>query len=139
MNNSLPNEVRIIGITIFTDVRGSLCAIESSKDIEFDIKRIFYVFGTKKNVSRGNHAHRSAKQLLVVLSGSLRINVEYNSRKEAFLLSSPKVGLYLPPMTWSVEIPLQDETIYLVLTSERYNESDYIHNYVEFIKAGDYT
>lgn len=137
MFNNFSNEVQLFDIRMFKDDRGSLCVVESKKDLPFDIKRIFYVFGTKRNISRGNHAHKTSKQFLVVLNGLLKVSAENRGNINSFLLSSSNVGLYLPPLTWSVETPIEDGTIYLVLTSEEYNESDYIHNYSDFIRAGD--
>lgn len=111
--------------------------IESKKDLPFEIKRIFYVVGTKKDVSRGNHAHKTSEQLLIVLNGYLRVRVENRGKVNSFLLSSSNIGLYLPPLSWSVETPIENGTIYLVLSSEEYKESDYIRNYSDFVKVGD--
>ena len=37
-----------------SDKRGSLVSIDSSVGLPFDVKRIYYIFGTQKNVSRGH-------------------------------------------------------------------------------------
>jgi dTDP-4-dehydrorhamnose 3,5-epimerase-like enzyme len=137
MDNSFINEVQLFEIRTFSDDRGSLCVIESHKDLAFCTKRIFYVFDTKKNVTRGDHAHKKSKQFLVVLQGALRVTVETRYGSSNYLLSSPTIGLYLPPMTWTIETPTEDGTIYLVLSSEEYDDSDYIRNHSDFIKAGD--
>ena len=137
MDKRFANEVRLIDIRTFDDNRGSLCVIESKKDLPFEIKRIFYVVGTKKYVSRGNHAHRTSEQLLIILNGYLRVSVENRGKVKSFLLSSSNIGLYLPPLSWSVETPIENGTIYLVLSSAEYKESDYIRNYSDFVKVGD--
>lgn len=137
MDNRLANEVQLFEIRMFDDDRGSLCVIESRKDLPFEIKRIFYVVSTKKDVSRGNHAHKTSEQLLIVLNGTLRVSVENRGKINSFLLSSSNIGLYLPPLSWSVETPIENGTIYLVLSSEEYEESDYIRNYSDFVRAGD--
>ena len=41
------------------DERGSLVSLEQNKNIPFEIKRIYYIFGTKDGVSRGFHAHKN--------------------------------------------------------------------------------
>ena len=40
------------------DERGHLVVVEGHQDIPFDIKRIFYIYGSDKEVVRGQHANR---------------------------------------------------------------------------------
>ena len=47
---------KIIDLLIKGDNRGSLVAIEENQTIPFSIKRVYYIFGTKDNVTRGYHA-----------------------------------------------------------------------------------
>ena len=54
---------KIIDLLIKGDNRGSLVAIEENHTIPFSIKRVYYIFGTKDNVTRGYHAHLNLKQL----------------------------------------------------------------------------
>jgi hypothetical protein len=40
------------------DERGSLVAVEPDRDIPFEIRRAYYIFGTGEGVSHGLHAHQ---------------------------------------------------------------------------------
>ena len=40
------------------DDRGHLVIVEGIKDIPFDIKRVFYLYGSDPEVVRGQHANR---------------------------------------------------------------------------------
>lgn len=40
------------------DDRGHLVIVEGQNDIPFEIKRIFYIYGSDSEVVRGQHANR---------------------------------------------------------------------------------
>ena len=77
---------------IFGDHRGQLVALESNRQIPFDIKRVFYIYGSQEGVSRGNHAHYKAKQFLVALNGSCKITLDDGRKKETFTLNKQFLG-----------------------------------------------
>ena len=56
-------KIESINFDVKGDERGSLIALESNKNIPFDIKRVYYIFGTKPNVVRGKHAHKKLQQV----------------------------------------------------------------------------
>lgn len=62
------NEHKVLG-----DERGQLVALESTRQVPFEIKRVFYIYGTKNNISRGNHSHYKTKQYLISVSGSCKV------------------------------------------------------------------
>ena len=52
------NLVKMLDFQQKGDERGKLVVIEGKQDIPFDIKRAFYIFGSDKDVVRGQHANR---------------------------------------------------------------------------------
>ena len=64
------------------DETGSLIAIESGKNINFDIKRVYYIFDTKSDIVRGKHAHQNLKQILICVSGSCKILLDNGIKKK---------------------------------------------------------
>ncbi len=48
---------------------GKLVALEKNEDFPFDIKRVYYIWGTDEKVVRGKHAHRKLEQVVVCLAG----------------------------------------------------------------------
>ena len=111
-----------IKIPKFADIRGSLASIDNL--IHFKIKRVYYLYSLKKNVSRGKHSHIKNKQFFVCLNG--KVEVKFKNRK--FILSKPNFGLLVKPEEWHEIIPKLDYTIILVLASEHYDKKDYIYN-----------
>ncbi len=50
---------------------GSLTSLENSKEIPFDVKRIFYLYDIPGGENRGGHAHKECHQMLVAASGAV--------------------------------------------------------------------
>ena len=74
---------------------GNLVPVESNKDIPFDIKRVFYVYGVKNQDDRGKHSHYKTKQILICLSGKVEVMVHDGNRENRYLLESPQQALYI--------------------------------------------
>jgi dTDP-4-dehydrorhamnose 3,5-epimerase-like enzyme len=113
---------------------GSLVFLEANRDIPFAFKRVYYTYGVKEGVVRGHHAHKTLEQLLICVYGAIEIMCDNGEKKEYTVLEDPAKGLYVAPGIWHTMKWLQDDSVLLVLTSEYYDESDYIRYYDEFIR-----
>ena len=117
------------------DDRGHLVVIEGNKDVPFDIKRIFYIYGSDPNVVRGQHANRETEFVLVNVAGKSKVKVYDGKGNEAiFILNRPHTGIYLPTMVWKDMYDFSEDSVLLVLASEAYNPNEYIRNYDEFVE-----
>ncbi|MEG0020953.1 MAG: FdtA/QdtA family cupin domain-containing protein, partial [Oscillospiraceae bacterium] len=58
------------------DERGKLVVIEGNIDIPFDIKRVFYIYGSDSEVVRGQHANRKTEFVLINVSGTSKVKVK---------------------------------------------------------------
>ena len=126
--------IKIVSFPPLGDDRGSLVALEGLKTVPFEIKRVYYIFGTKKNVSRGFHAHRNIKQVVVCVTGSCRFVIDDGNNREEVLLNSPTKGLLIENFIWREMHDFTSDCVLIVLASEYYKESDYIRNYKDFLK-----
>ena len=54
---------------------GTLIPFSLKKDIPFQTKRVFIIYGNK-NFIRGNHAHHKCSQYLVPISGKMEVEIE---------------------------------------------------------------
>ena len=116
------------------DARGSLIAIEEGYNAPFDIKRVYYIFDTKKGVERGFHAHRNLKQICIAVKGECAFVLDDGSTREEIKLNSPKQGLLIEDLIWREMKNFSDDCVLLVLASEHYDENDYIRDYQTFKK-----
>ena len=116
------------------DARGHLVVIEGMKNVPFDIKRIFYMYGTEENVVRGQHANKLSEFVLVNLCGMCKIYVDDGKNQEVILLDKPHKGIYLEKMVWKNMYDFSKDSVLLVLSSEVYDTREYIRDYEEFQK-----
>lgn len=127
--------VRINKHKVLGDSRGRLVAIESLKNVPFEIKRIFYIYGTQRGVDRGDHAHLKTMQYLIAVHGSCKISFDDGKEVKTYDLTSPEFGLLQQPMVWGTMHDFTDDCVLLVLANEYYDEADYIRDYREFLDA----
>lgn len=113
---------------------GFLSFLERQKDINFDIKRIYYIYQVPKGIIRGHHAHKELNQLLIALNGKIKVILDNGQEKTEHILTDPSQGLFVGKGIWRTMEWLEDNAILLVLASEYYDEKDYIRDYDEFIK-----
>ena len=116
------------------DDRGSLVALEGNETIPFDIKRVYYLFATEKDVTRGLHAHLALKQVLLCVIGSCQILLDDGVVRESVFLDSPTKGLLVESLVWREMTQFSSDCVLLVIASEHYDESDYIRDYDKFKK-----
>ena len=117
------------------DERGHLVIVEGNIDIPFEIKRIFYIYGSDKDVVRGKHANRKSEFILINLAGSSKVKVKDGKGNEAiFCLNRPHTGIYLPKLIWKDMYDFSKDSVLLCLSSEHYDADEYIRDYDEFVK-----
>lgn len=117
---------------VLGDERGQLVAIESGIHIPFEIKRVFYIYGTQPNVPRGQHSHHKTQQYLIAVSGSCQVTLDNGQEKVTHILDQPHIGLFQDAMVWGSMHDFSPDCVLLVLANEHYNDSDYIRSYPEF-------
>lgn len=117
------------------DKRGRLVIVEGMKDIPFDIKRIFYIYGTQKDVVRGQHANLRSEFVLINVAGKSKVRVKDGKGNEGiFSLNRPHTGIYLPNMVWKDMYDFSEDSVLLVLASEHYDAEEYIRDYDKFVE-----
>jgi UDP-2-acetamido-3-amino-2,3-dideoxy-glucuronate N-acetyltransferase len=115
------------------DIRGLLSFGEVQRPVPFPIKRYFLVFGVPSEHTRGEHAHKTLHQFLIAVHGSCHVVADDGTCRQEFTLNSPALGLYVPPLVWTVQYKHTPDAVLLVLASEFYDASDYIRDYSEFL------
>ncbi|MCX3264083.1 sugar 3,4-ketoisomerase [Pedobacter agri] len=112
---------------------GNITPIHNNIEIPFDVKRIFYLYDIPGGESRGAHAHKECHQFLIAASGSFEVLLDDGRTKRLVQLNRPNIGLHVPPGIWASEINFSSGSICLVLASHKYEESDYLRNYEDFL------
>lgn len=117
------------------DERGQLVIVEGMQDIPFEIKRVFYIYGSDSTVVRGQHANRKTEFVLINVAGQSKVKVRDGKGKDiVFSLNRPHMGIYLPKMVWKDMYDFSSDSVLLCLASEHYDPNEYIRDYDEFVK-----
>jgi dTDP-4-dehydrorhamnose 3,5-epimerase-like enzyme len=114
------------------DARGNLTAIEGNKHVPFDIKRVYYLYDVPGGASRGGHAHKELKQLLIAVSGSFEVLLDDGFNKKNVVLNRAHMGLLVTEYVWRELHNFSSGSVCVVLASEVYKETDYFRDYDSF-------
>ena len=115
---------KMIEIPTMSDERGSLSVIENL--VDFDIKRVYYIYDTDGK-QRGGHRHHQTNQLLVCINGSCSVFCEDELKNsETFILDKPSKALFVEAKDWHTMQDFSKDCVLLVLASEFYDVNDYI-------------
>ena len=129
------DEVTMLEFPQRGDERGHLVVVEGMQDVPFEIKRIFYIYGSDPDVVRGQHANRKTQFVLINVSGKSKVRVLDGKGNEAvFSLNRPHTGIYLPSMVWKDMYDFSEDSVLLCLASEHYDAAEYIRDYDEYVK-----
>lgn len=117
-----------------TDGRGKLIPIEYPKQLEFPIKRIYYIYDVSEGVTRGFHSHKDLEQILIAIHGKIKVRIKTPYEEEVVELDNPNRGLYIGPMVWREMFDFENDGVLLVLASHEYDADDYIRDINEYTR-----
>lgn len=128
------DKVQMLEFSQHGDERGYLVVAEGGREIPFDIKRIFYIYGSDRKIIRGRHANRKSEFVLINVAGTSKVKVMDGEGNEAiFCLNRPHTGIYLPTMIWKEMYDFSADSVLLCLSSEYYDANEYIRDYKVFV------
>lgn len=116
-------------------VKNGTLIIEGFKDVPFEIKRVFYIFGGNDGVVRGRHANRRSQFVLFNVSGTSKVRIiDENMKSREYVLDDPSKAVYLPEMVWKEMYDFSEDSVLMVLTNEYYDPDEYIRDFNEYQK-----
>jgi hypothetical protein len=107
---------------------------EDERHIPFRIRRVFAIYQVPAGQMRGAHAHRTSHQFILMLAGGSTISIDEGRGIYEERLDCPTQGLYVPPLVWIELRDFTSDAVCLVLTSEHFDEADYIRDRAEFLR-----
>ena len=134
MKHTTIDDCKIIDLRKIHDVRGNLTPIEGGVDVPFDIKRVYYLYDVPGGESRGSHAHKQLRQLIVAANGSFAVTLDDGMNKKTVHLNRSYYGLLVEAGIWRDLDDFSSGAVLLCLASEHYDENDYIREYDKFIE-----
>lgn len=125
---------RIVPLPRVQDPRGNLTFVEAGHHVDFEIKRVYYLYDVPGGAARGGHAHRELEQLIIAMSGSFDVVLDDGRVQQTFSLNRSYYGLYVPRMIWREIDNFSSGSVCLVLASTYYDEADYYREHAEFVQ-----
>ena len=129
-----PEKSRLIDLPKHIDPRGNLTVAEQTKNIPFDIARVYWTYDVPSGERRGGHAHRTCEEVIVAVSGSFTVEAFDGRNHQSYHLNHPWQGLYVGTGVWRTLEDFSSGAVCLVLASELFDEDEYLYEYDEFLK-----
>ena len=125
---------KLLNFNDLGDERGQLVVVEGGMDIPFEIKRVFYIYGSDDTVVRGQHANLDSEFVLINVAGKSKVKITDGTNEEIVVLDKPMKGVYLPKMVWKEMYDFSPDSVLLVLANTHYNGKEYIRDYNDYLK-----
>ncbi|MBE6305088.1 MAG: WxcM-like domain-containing protein [Bacteroidales bacterium] len=126
------DDCRIIALPRHRHENGSLTEVENISGMPFAVKRVFYLYDVPGDSERGGHSHHKAQEFIISASGAFDVVLDDGHNRRTFTLNRPYQALYIPCGIWRELNNFSSGSVCLVLTSELYDEADYVRDYSEF-------
>lgn len=116
---------------------GTYSVAELKNFIDFKIKRVYFIQNCKQ--ATGQHCHKKEKEMFIMIQGNCVAIIDKGNGKEEIPFNSPGDALYIGNYVWHGFKDFSPDAIWLAISSTNYNpdRSDYINNYVEYMKIRD--
>lgn len=131
---NLKEKCTILEFNDLGDERGKLVVIEGNESIPFEIKRVFYIYGSDETVVRGKHANKESEFVLINVAGTSKVRITDGKEEFVVELNKPMMGVYIPKMVWKDMYDFSSDSVLLVLASTHYDGKEYIRDYKEYLK-----
>ena len=134
LKNNTVFDCSVIDISKVHNEAGNITVAENMKNIPFEVKRVYYLYDIPGGEARGGHAHYDLEQYIIAASGSFDVILYDGQNRKTVTLNRPNIALHIVPGLWRELDNFSSGSVCLVLASLKYDESDYIRDYNEFLK-----
>jgi dTDP-4-dehydrorhamnose 3,5-epimerase-like enzyme len=92
-----------------------------------------FIVSSSANTERGQHAHLRATQYLFCLNGLIEVEMLDGTNSLKKVLRPKDYGLRIPRGIWTVQ-KFKSDSILMVISSEKYDEKEYVRDFTLFKK-----
>jgi dTDP-4-dehydrorhamnose 3,5-epimerase-like enzyme len=108
--------------------------LESFGDLRSQVKfENIFIVSSSADTERGQHAHLRATQYLFCLKGHIEVEMFDGTNSLKKVLRPKDYGLRIPRGIWAVQ-KFKSDSILIVISSEKYNEKEYVRDFTSFKK-----
>ena len=96
---------------------GYCSCTDKDAGLPFVPKRLYWIYDVPGGESRGGHAHKKLKQIIIAASGSFTVHLDDGHEKKDYFLNRPDQGLLLDTEIWRTIDDFSSGAVCLVLAS----------------------
>ena len=111
---------------------GSLGVIELGDQLDFAVKRVFFLRNLKQDTVRGMHAHKELKQIIVCLNGSFTIDLDNGLECRSVDMKADEKCLYVDGKVWREMSNFSKHAVMMVLCDREYRYDEVVRDYTLF-------
>lgn len=119
--------------SIIKEENGELGVLEYVKEFDFLVKRIFFLRNIDSKSTRGGHAHKELKQIIICLSGLFEITLDNGPKKKVFKMNETNNCLYVDGKVWRDMKNFSNNAVMLVLCDREYKYDEVVRSYDDFL------
>lgn len=128
-------KIKKVDLRTIEENDGLLTLIEINKEIPFEVRRIFFIYGVPSAMTiRGNHASENTEFFIQAIGGEAILELFDGEKTDVYQLTSLKQGVYIPRMTWIKLYGFTENTIVQVCASMEYKRCKYIDEFESYMK-----
>jgi dTDP-4-dehydrorhamnose 3,5-epimerase-like enzyme len=116
----------VIDLPQFRDLRGVLVPVELSQFVPFEVRRMFWIADVPAGGVRGGHAHKRCHQFAICVAGRVAIEARDGPNKRTIELTAGQ-ALHIRPAIFTTETFVAPGTILSVLCDRPYEPTDYVY------------
>lgn len=127
------NAPQILKVENYENEKGFTSVLEEALGTHFEVERIYYLSNSKL-ASRGSHGHKKLAQIFLSLTGNHILKLTDGLDEFEFELKENADAVYVPPGFWREIVELNEHSKVLVLANMKYDPTDYLPTYEEFLE-----
>ena len=127
-------QARLVTVPSFVDDQGVISVMDWAQCLPFEARRFSYIHEPPRGPRHGGHSHFTDEEAILAVSGSLIVTTDDGLMRKDYLLDSPDLALYIPPMLWHEVHSFSAGALCACFTSEPYDEEDYLYDYDRFVE-----
>lgn len=123
----------IFPVKDFSDKTSASLSVLEFVDLPWRPERIYWLQDFRLDKVRGKHAHKKLSQILIMISGTLTLDIYKGVEHERIFFGTDSGQILIQPGIWRVISAASKDAILMVLADAPYDESDYIRNWDEYL------
>ena len=125
-------DVKLIELPKFMDLRGNLSFVEQNNHIPFEIQRTYWIYDVPGGGDRGGHAYKTTDEFIIAIAGAFDVTVDDGVNQKTLSLNRSYYGLYIPKGLWRKMNNFSTASLALEFANTKYDRSDYIEDYEQY-------